>query len=163
MAQLSSLGIVTAKQTLLTLLKPRRARYYRTKLPWEEKISSDYFTAIRAEFSVVLRTFAQICLVCLIISWQWLHDQVLSMTITHLHGLTGCTKWLLHLAGTYQNVLAQHHPLSQSGLIYFFFSFTSLSSTRNWFWISQIKFGTFFFESPQDSVKKSKLTYAQSV
>lgn len=84
MAQLSSLGIVTAKQTLLTLLKPRRARYYRTKLPWEEKISSDYFTAIRAEFSVVLRTFAQTCLVCLIISWQWLHDQVLSMTMTHL-------------------------------------------------------------------------------
>lgn len=36
-AQLSSLGIVTARQTLLSLLKPRRARYYRTKLPWEEK------------------------------------------------------------------------------------------------------------------------------
>lgn len=154
MAQLSSLGIVTAKQTLLTLLKPRRARYYRTKLPWEEKTSSDYFTATRAEFSVVLRTFAQICLVCLIISWQWLHDQVLSMTMTHL----SWSYWLHKMTTAFGRYLPKCPGSASPSLIEWidilFFSFTSLSSTRNWFWISQIKFGTFFLNPLKTQLKK---------
>ena len=161
MTQLSSLGIVTAKQTLLTVLKPRSARYFRTKLPWEEKNKLWLFHSYKSR---VLSGTENFCLNMPCIFDHFLTVVAWSRSL-YSHGPPSCSYWLHKMTpafgGTYLNVLAQHYPLSESKLIRLFFSplCHQLGIDSEFHSLSLVLF--FFFKSLQDSVKKCKLTCAQ--